>query len=221
LKNLVLSSLLLLLLSGCSASLVNRLQRLPESHSTVNELIPWFQGDHNPILYKTTIDIYQHHFSGLMVIKQFPEKSHRVLFITEMGIKIFDMEFFSQGDIELHYCLEALNRRSVIRTLKNDIGLMIRNVPEPDKKVKVFADRESKKKIIRQKTGLVACYYFIREDHHNVDAIIQTTGTGKKVNLCFYSAAENLIDSVKVSHYKIQLDIHLTALHENKTDASE
>jgi len=212
---------LLLLLSGCSAFLVNGLQRLPESRSPVNELTPWFHGDHNPKLYKTTIDIYQYHFSGLMVIKQVSEQSHRVVFITETGIKIFDMEFFSQGDTELHYCLEALNRRSVIRTLKNDIGLMIRNVPEPDKKVKVFADREIKKKIIRQKTGLGACYYFIREDSHNVDTIIQTTGTGKKVNLCFYSAAENLIDSVKVSHYKIKLELHLSALHENKTNASE
>ena len=211
----------MLLLSGCSASLVKRLQRLPESRSAVNELIPWFQGDHNPILYKTTIDIYQHHFSGLMVIKPVSEESHRVVFITETGIKIFDMEFFSQGDAVLHYCLEVMNRRSVIRTLKNDIGLMIRNVPEPDKKVTVFADRESKKKIIRQKTGLGACYFFIREDSHNVDAIIQTTGTGKKVNLCFYSAAENLIDSVKVSHYKIKLELHLSALHENKTNASE
>src|SRR4030042_6019263 len=124
LKNLVLSSLCFLLLSGCSFSLINNFQRISEA-AVNNNVIPWFQGDTNRFLFYTNIDIYKNHFGGLMVIKPFTENSHRVLFITEVGIKIFDMELFRNGDFILHYCMDALNRKSVIRTLKNDIGLLI------------------------------------------------------------------------------------------------
>jgi hypothetical protein len=194
---------------------------LPEDRSPENKLQPWFQGDHNSILYKTSIDIYKNHFSGLMVIKPVSDESHRILFITELGIKIFDMEFFRNGEFRLHYCLEALNRRSVIRTLKNDLGLMIHNIPDLNKKIKIFGDVQSGQTVIKQKSGLGARHYFVGEGFNCVDVIIQTSGTGKKVNLRFYGTPENLIDSVMISHYKIKLDIHLTALHENKPVISE
>ena len=219
-KNLVLSSLCFLFLSGCSFSLLKNFQRLPEAGDPGNELTPWFQGDSNPV-YKTAIDVYRNHFSGLMVIKPLSDNSHRVLFITELGIKIWDMEFFSNGDFTLHYCLEALNRRSIINTLKNDIGLMIQNIPEKGKRIKVFSDRRTGQTIIRQKSGLGSMYYYRGKDAKKVGSIIQTSATGKKVNLRFYSAEENLIDSVRISHYKIKLDIYLTALHENKPAVSE
>ena len=130
------------MLSGCSVSLLNSYERLPETGIQGSELLPWFQGNHNPILYKTSIGIYKNHYSGLMVIKPVSDTSHRSVLVTEPGIKILDMEFFRNGDFKLHYCLEALNRRSVIRTLQNDFGLMIHNIPDQDKKVKIFEDSE-------------------------------------------------------------------------------
>jgi hypothetical protein len=221
LKNLVLSSLFFLFLSGCSYSLLKSFQQLPELTDPARVLIPWFQVDHNPILYKTSIDIYGNHFSGLMVIKPVSDESHRVVFITELGIKILDIEFFRNGDFRLHYCLEALNKRSVIRTLKSDLGLMIHNVPDRNKRVKIFNNIQSGQTVIKQKSELGARYYFLGEGASNVDAIIQTSVIGKKVNLRFYGAEENRIDSVMISHYNIKLNIHLSALHENKPAVSE
>jgi hypothetical protein len=196
-------------------------QRLPEPIEPLNDIIPWFQREDNPILYETAVDIYKNHFSGLMVIKSISEESHRAVFITELGIKVFDMEFFSKGDFILHYCLEAMNRRSIIRTLQNDIGLMIRNVPDQNIKYKVFSDRLSHVKIIMQRSGPGTRYYFMETGSHNINKIIQHTGLRKKVNLQFYSTSDNRIDSIKISHYNIKLDIQLTPLHENKSGISE
>ncbi|MBN2275256.1 MAG: hypothetical protein JXR41_12275 [Bacteroidales bacterium] len=213
-KNLVLSSLCLLLLGGCAASLLNNTQRLPEAALTTVEITPWFQGEDNPVLYKANVDFYRNHFSGLMVIKPVSDESHRVLFITELGIKIFDLELFRNGDYNLHYCLDALNKKSVVRTLKNDLALMIYHRPDKDKNMKAYVNPLNDRIIFRQRTGLGARYYFKRADRTNADTIIQTSCTGKKVNLQFYGMTDNLIDSVMISHYKLKLDIHITALHE-------
>lgn len=101
------------------------------------------------------------------------------------------------------------------------MGLLIHNIPDQNKRLKIFGDAQNGQTIIKQTSGLGARHYFIREGFNNVDAIIQTSGTGKKVNLRFYGTPENLIDSVMISHYKIKLDIHLTALHENNPVISE
>ena len=204
----------MLLLSGCSASLVNRLQRLPESRSAVNELIPWFQGDHNPILYKTTIDIYQHHFSGLMVIKPVSEESHRVVFITETGIKIFDMEFFRTGDFRVHYCLEAMNRKPVIKALGNDMTLMLYNIPE-NGKTKIMQEKGTGKMIIKSQDGNGTRYWTINDKTGKVDELIRSGTFTDKLNIRFFSTSGIEPDSIIISHYNMNLKIHLTKLNDN------
>ena len=105
-------------------------QRIPETVVDRNYILPLVQGDTNRFLFRTHVDIYRNHLGGLMLIKPVNGKGYRVLFMTEVGIKIFDMEFFSNGDFKLHYCLDALNRKSVLETLKNDIGLILNPFPE-------------------------------------------------------------------------------------------
>ncbi len=219
-KNSALISLLLLL-CGCSVTLPGHYQRLSVAGDPAAGLIPWFRGEGHPVLYKAAIDAMKNHFSGLMVIKPVTEDSHRVVFVTETGIKIFDMEFFRNGDFILHYCIEVLNRKPVIHTLRNDVGLMIRNVPDRDKKIKVFTDRESSQSVMLQRSGPGAAYYFTGAGKHRVNEIIQRSAAGKKVNLRFYSQNDDRLDSVKISHYNIKLEIHLSTLHENRTGVSE
>jgi len=155
-----------------------------------------------------------------MIIKPFTRNNYRVLFISEVGIKIFDIEFLSNGDFRLHYCLDALNRRSVIKTLKNDIGLMLNNVPEDDK-VKMMQDRQTGRTIIKSKDKTGKKYCFFADKANRVNEIIQTRGIIKKVNMHFYSASGIAVDSIKISHYNIKLAINLSKLNENKSEVSE
>ena len=219
-KNLFLSSLCLLLLSGCSLSLFNNFKPVPEAADNRKDVFSWFQGDTNRFLFQSYIDIYSNHFSGLMLIKPLNGNSHRTLFITEVGIKIFDMEFFRNGDFKLHYCMDELNRKSIINTLKNDIGLMLNNIPE-NGKVKTMQEKNSGRTIIKSMDYNGVRYCFINKKTNKVDELIQTGTFLKKVNMRFYSTDGAEIDSINISHYNLKLNIHLSKIYENRTEISE
>jgi hypothetical protein len=155
-----------------------------------------------------------------MLIKPLNGNSHRTLFITEVGIKIFDMEFFRNGDFKVHYCMDELNRKSIINTLKNDIGLMLNNIPE-NGKVKTMQEKNAGRTIIKSKDYNGVRYCFINKKTNKFDELIQTGTFLKKVNMRFYSNDGVEIDSINISHYNLKLNIHLSKIYENGSEISE
>ena len=182
-----------------------------------DKIIPWFGGDADHFLFHANIDINKSHFGGIMVIKSFGIDSYRVVYITELGIKIFDMDFFKNGDFKLHYCLEAINRNSVIKTLKKDIGIMFENISEKNN-VKFWKDPQYDKTLIRSKDRIGIKYYIVNNKTNKVEEISLNKSLRKKMNLHFYSENGIDLDSLRIMHYNIKLNIQLSRLHEIKSD---
>ena len=155
-----------------------------------------------------------------MFIKPLNRNSYRTLFITEVGIKIFDMEFFSNCDFKLHYCMDELNRKSIINTLKNDIGLMLNNIAENENR-KMMQEKVNGRTIIKSKDYNGVRYCFINKETNKIDELIQTGPLLKKVNMRFYSNDGAELDSINISHYNIKLNIHLSKLYETRSEISE
>jgi hypothetical protein len=181
--------------------------------------MPWFRGDTNRILFRAHVDIYRNHLGGLMLIKPVNEKGFRVLFITEVGIKIIDMEFLNNGDFKLHYCLDALNRKSVLETLKNDMGLILMPIPE-DSRIKMMKDRRTGNTVIKSKNKNGLTYYFL-EEQNRVNRIMQKDGWIKRANMAIYSNNSTAIDSIHISHSPVKLNIYLSTLHESQSEVSK
>ena len=76
-------------------------------------------------LYKAEINVTGNYLSGLLLIKKMPDSSTRMLFSNEMGFKFFDFEFSGKGDFKIHYILEKMNRKAVIKTLRRDFELVL------------------------------------------------------------------------------------------------
>ncbi len=178
----------------------------PDSYS-------WFREDTGRYLYQSSIDIFRNNYSGLLFIKPLGD-SHRVLFITETGIKIFDMEFFRTGDFRVHYCLEAMNRKSVIKALGNDMTLMLYNIPE-NGKTKIMQEKGTGKMIIKSKDNNGTRYCTINDKTGKVDELIRTGTFTNKLNIRFFSTSGIEPDSILISHYNLKLKIHLTKLNDN------
>jgi len=181
--------------------------------------MPWFRGDTNRMLFRTHVDIYRNHLGGLMLFKPVNEKGYRVLFMTELGIKIFDMEFLSNSEFKLHYCLDALNRKSVLETLKNDISLIINPLPE-DSRIKILRERRTGNPVIKSREKQGVKYYFV-EEHHRVNRIKQKDGCIKRAELTIYSNDSTSIDSIRITHSPVKLNIYLSTIHENQSEFSE
>jgi hypothetical protein len=219
LRNLLFNILLILLLSGCSASLFNNyrvydMQAAPDENSC-----SWFREDTGRYLFQSSIDIYKNNFSGLLFVKPLNE-SHRILFITELGIKIFDMEFFRKGDFRIHYCLDEMNRKSITNTLGNDLSLMIYNIAD-NGTAEVMQERNEGRLAIKSEDGRGTRYCLINKKTGKIDELIKTGTFAKKLNIKFFSTAGTAPDSIVFTHYNLKLNIHLTRLDETGTIISE
>ena len=72
--------------------------------------------------YQTHIDFKERSFSGLLLIRENADQSFRIAFVTEVGLKIFEFQFFTQKKESFHLVsiLSYLDRKIVINTLRRD-----------------------------------------------------------------------------------------------------
>ena len=127
------------------------------------------------------------------------------------------MEFFNKEtnltkeDFKLHYCIEELNKKIVIRTLKNDIGLMLNHTSVQGKLLK---DKNDNYTILKVKNKCMRNYYFYDVKTNQCIHIMQASGMLKKVAIDFYYT-NNLPDSLKFSHFNINFKMQLNLLPKN------
>jgi len=76
-------------------------------------------------LYRTNVNIIGKYLSGLLLLKTMPDSSIRVVFSTEMGFKFFDFEFAPGGRFKVNYIIKKMNKRPVIKTLRQDFSLVL------------------------------------------------------------------------------------------------
>jgi hypothetical protein len=155
-----------------------------------------------------------------MVIKYLTKESCRVVYITEVGIKVFDMEFFRNGDFRLHYCVDAINRKFIIKTLKNDIGLMLAGIPS-NNKIKLSKDRKQNKTLIKSTAGPGTSFYLLNNATLRVEEILTKKNFQKKVEIQYFSNNLSELDSVRIRHYNLRLNILLSQINETRSDVSE
>lgn len=86
--------------------------------------IPYFSNPETDYVYKAGIDVFDNHFSGLLIVKKTDENTHRVVFTTEMGSKIFDFSF--QGNLfTINYIQDDLNRKLLLKILEQDFRTLV------------------------------------------------------------------------------------------------
>ncbi len=214
LKNSVLISLFIFSLCGCSPGIIRGFKSM-QGNSEVNaEVKPWFQADSDHFLFQSSVDVFRNHFSGLMVIKPLKADDYRVIFINEVGIKIFDMEFTGSGDYKIHYCLEYLNKKLFIKTLRNDLSLMLNN--QSGKYLKGLQNSETGDIMLKFSDRSGIKYILVDNRSGKARQITRPGCTGKKVRITYYSNTGYEADSIRISHFNIKLDIHLSKINETR-----
>lgn len=203
--------LLPLLLAGCSLSLFPGYR--PCSSPYVPPPASWFASDSGHYLFNTSIDVFKNHFSGLMVVKPMPEEEYRVVLITEVGIKIFDIEFSSDSAAKVHYMMEAMNRKALVNTLTRDISLVLMN-PGSGKSPECLRQRNSDDLVYLFRDQGLKNYFFVKTPSDNPYLAKQTGCITNKVNARLYGSAENGLDSVLIRHENIRLSLNLYRIKE-------
>lgn len=121
LKNLCLNSLLLILLfAACSPTQGYKLSRREVVSSTqVRSII----NADSSLLYKASITLYSKYYSGLILLKQTDATTSHLVFVTELGMKMFDFQI-RDNQMKLIYVFEPLNKPELLNLLENDMKLI-------------------------------------------------------------------------------------------------
>ena len=115
----LLSSLLVLLISCTS-----QYKGLQKGEGKI-ETLQKFQPDFTVALYKTEVNVIGKYLSGLLIFKKMPDSSIRIVFSSEMGLTFFDFAFKKDGEFQVFSILPQMNKKAVIKTLRNDFRLIL------------------------------------------------------------------------------------------------
>ena len=75
--------------------------------------------------YDAGIDVVGKHISGLLLIKEMPDQSKRIVFTNEAGLTFFDLGFDVSGNFKVHYVIQQLDKKAVVRLLRDDFALLL------------------------------------------------------------------------------------------------
>jgi hypothetical protein len=169
-----------------------------------------FGDNFNSFLFRTNITVYGKDFSGLLVTKQMAAGDYRVIFTTELGMKLFDFEF-RDTSFTLHYCVPQFNRPKLLQTIREDIRILLMNDLK-GKEIGVFADPQKVYDVYRIRDGSLYNYYFVEKETNRLVKIEHSKKHVKKIIFTLGNYQEGFPNAVLIRHYNIRLKIALNLL---------
>lgn len=207
-RNLLLNSFILLLLSGCTLGNYKQLQ--VKTAGTREIPTSLFGENFNSFLFKTNLRIYGHDFSGLLVTKQLEPRTYRVIFTTELGMKLFDFEF-KDTSFSIKSCIPQFNRPKLLKLIKHDIELLLMNFP-PEQVYDRLYDAKDSMNVYRYAFGKNKVYYYYGENSAELRKIEEAKKQVKKINFVLSDVENNFPKHIFIHHYDVKLTIELQLL---------
>lgn len=207
-RNLLLSSLIAISLSACTFGHYSRLTEV--KNSSPKPLKSLFGDNFNSFLFKTNITVYGKDFSGLLVTKQMSPQDYRVIFTTELGMKLFDFEFKDTA-FTLHYCVPQFNKPKLLKVIQHDIEtLLMSNIV--NKKVVEYADKKGLYSVQKVELEKVQNYYFTENASQHLVKIEQAKKRIKKTTFTLSNYQTDFPGNILIKHHDIKLKIELNLL---------
>jgi hypothetical protein len=164
---------------------------------------PYFSNPQIDYVYKAKIEVYKKNFGGILIIKKTGPESHRVVFTTEFGSKMFDFQF--EGDTFIkNFVIEDLDRNFILNILKDDFKML---VTEKARVVEVFNSEEYS--VYKTESGKRFNFYFFGSENEKLHKIIKTSKTKEKVEVDFISSEKDIAKTISIKHNNIKLNIEL------------
>jgi hypothetical protein len=189
------------MLPGCT-SLYKDLQKTTGDISCIQKFKPAFTS----VLYSAAADVTGKHLSGLLLIKQMPDSSTRMVFSNEMGFTFFDFEFSKEGVFKVYKIIAQLNKKPVIKTLRKDFELILmQHLDNPS----AYTLKDDKLLYVTfpQTTGF---YYYITDAGCEHLARLERASKRKVVvEVTMQNYINGVPDTIGISHKNFNFDIGL------------
>lgn len=202
-RYLLLSSCLFFL-AGCSSS-YKQLQRIDGDASCLLKFKPRFA----TVIYTAQVNVIGNHLSGLLVVKTMPDSSTRLVFTSEMGLSLFDFEFSSDGGFKVHHIIKKMNRKAVIKTLRQDFELVLMRWLDTQT-AHIFRNGDRIYYSFPQEKG--TNYYITGPDCGELLGIEKASRRKAIVSVLMKDYVNGIPDTIGISHTKFEFTIGLKRL---------
>ena len=213
LKNLYLSSLLILLTS-CAVPLKYKLveQRKitpTDAQSLVSSEIS--------LLYKTQIFLFNKYYTGMLLHKQTDSATSHLVFVTELGMKMFDIEV-KKDSLKMVYCFAPMNTPKITTLLENDMGLILL-YQLLNKTGKVYVNKKEGKNLYFTRENNKKYFYYTQANSNRIAKSLVKGKLFTKQKTVYKYGPDNLPESVSLKHKGLlRLKIKLNRIITTKTN---
>lgn len=158
--------------------------------------------------FSAGIDVVGKHISGLLLIKNMPDSSTRIVFTNEAGLKFLDFEFLENREFKVHYVIKQLDKKPVIRLLKKDFELLL-GTPFQHASWRAWTNNDQ---ILYGVSGKKETHYFITgKDCASLQLVESGSKRKRKVTIELYGDKQRP-DSIHLRHYTFDMQIKLKKL---------
>ncbi len=174
-----------------------------------NKLTSPFDSSFNKILFKSKIYFYKKYYTGLLFIKQTSVADYRIVFISEIGKKIFDFEL-NKNNFTVKYILPVINKKILIKTLKKDFSLMLLSNISSNKTTEFKNDS-----LIMYKFKNLYGKNFIYYKNNNLILLENANKIRKIISISYKNYKNNFPNTINIKHKNIKLRLNLNTIKQN------
>ena len=198
---LLISTLCMSLFASCSLKTTAGLR--PVNLNKTEVFNPYFSNSTTDYVYKAKINIYGRYFGGILIIKKLKPDTHRVVFTTEFGSKIFDF-LYEDDTFTKNFVVDDLNKKFIVNTLRKDFKILISESAEVKEQ---FVSGNNA--VYRTEANNRFNFYFFDKSGNNLERIVNSSKRKEKVEIVFSSEVKNVAKTIKINHANIKLLIDL------------
>ncbi len=166
---------------------------------------PYFADVAKDYVYKANFEVYGHEFSGILIIKKLATQHHKVVFTTEFGAKIIDLEL-NNDDFTINFIADDLNKKILINTLKKDFRILLQEDVIVNKTY-----QNDYFNVYQCKINNSFNHYFVNKETNFLEKLVNTSKKKEKVIFIFKSDDGLRARKISIEHKNVKLKISLKA----------
>jgi len=158
-------------------------------------------------IYRANLNLYNNDFSGMIIIKPQENNNYRIVFINEVGMKFFDLEF-NDETYKINHIFEPMNKKIFLKLLINDFRFILMN--NLNSNFKTYKEKKGDLFVIKPK-GQKELYYFNEKSEFPKKAI-KYSWLRKTVYLTYENYKEEKPSKIHIKHKNIKFYMDLDFL---------
>jgi len=198
-------SIALFFLMSCASDYRHLLATGPDENCA-NKILPSYI---TTSWYNASVDVMGNHMSGLLLIKNMPDSSIRVVFTNEVGVTFFDFGFSNEGEFKVHHVVSQLNKKAVIQTLRKDFALILCLPFRNTEHERLTTDEEIYYRV-RQKNEMA--YFITNKDCASLQRMEWGTTRKKMVSVKTPGSGYPSPETIELTHVNFNMQIKLTRI---------